>query len=177
MIDVMIDLETLGTNPNSPVLSIGAVAFNLSDYTLGKKFYSALGVQDQLNRGRAPSAATLAWWMGQTNDAKCVFKEDAVSPRAAIEGFTYFIKSLETDVRVWGKGPSFDITIMEDLFYQYEMEVPWKFWNIRCVRTILDFLPNPNFAKSGVAHNALDDAVNQANEVMAAVKEGKTWQS
>jgi len=50
MTDYMIDLETLGTKVDAPVLSIGAVEFNLETGKLGQEFYCVLDLQSQLDR-------------------------------------------------------------------------------------------------------------------------------
>jgi inhibitor of KinA sporulation pathway (predicted exonuclease) len=43
------------------------------------------------------------------------------------------------------------------------MQSPWKFWNVRDVRTVVDIMKiNPKeFIFNGIKHNALDDAVHQ----------------
>ena len=49
-------------------------------------------------------------------------------------------------------------------------EPPWKFWNVRDVRTVVD-LAKPfrnlkkDYKRKGTHHNALDDAIFQASYV------------
>ena len=50
------------------------------------------------------------------------------------------------------------------------MEIPWKFWNVRDCRTVLDMYESKRggFNKSGNragAHNALQDAIYQAKYI------------
>ena len=59
MTDLMIDLETLGTKPNSVIISIGAVFFDIEKKTLGSTFYLPLKVEDQVKRGRAMDISTI----------------------------------------------------------------------------------------------------------------------
>ena len=85
--DLMIDLETLGTTPETPVISIGAVFFNPETKKLGPTFYLPLAVDEQISRGRKPTGATLKWWMQQSNAAKKVFNEDAQPVEKALNIF------------------------------------------------------------------------------------------
>ncbi len=45
---------------------------------------------------------------------------------------------LPKDVKVWGNGANFDIGILEHAYDQYQIEIPWEFWNVRDCRTIKD---------------------------------------
>ncbi len=59
----MIDIETLGTEPGSVVLSVGAVKFdpfNNIEPNNGKHWM--LDVDAQTNVGRLVDESTLAWW-------------------------------------------------------------------------------------------------------------------
>jgi exodeoxyribonuclease VIII len=71
---------------------------------------------------------------------------------------------------MWGNGATFDISMLEDAYRQYEIEIPWKFWNVRDCRTVLDMYEsirggfNKTVNRQG-AHNALDDAKFQAQYI------------
>jgi hypothetical protein len=171
MTDVMIDIETLGTDPETPVISIGAVEFDLRTGVIDKEksFYQVLDISQQLMDGRKPTASTLQWWMGQDDAAKKVFKEDAHPVNQVLHDFLFWFKGKHAH-NVWGKGPTFDVSIMQNLLQQYGYKVPWKFWNIRDVRTVLDILGDPKLARHGVFHNAVDDAVHQSKEMISCYK-------
>ena len=47
----MIDLETLGTAANAPVIAIGAVFFDPNTGTLGDTFDAAIDVEDAMHYG------------------------------------------------------------------------------------------------------------------------------
>jgi hypothetical protein len=49
--NVMIDLETLGTESDAVILSIGAVWFDRYNVDEGEGYYATLNWQDQLDRG------------------------------------------------------------------------------------------------------------------------------
>ena len=66
---VMVDIETLGTACDAPILSIGAVAFDIESGEISSKFYRAVDPSSALERGRA-DGGTLRWWMGQSDSAR-----------------------------------------------------------------------------------------------------------
>ena len=82
--DIMIDIETLGTSTKCPVISIGAVAFDLNQ--IRGQFYVALDIKDQIDSGkRLVDADTIKWWLSQSGAAKKVFKEKAESTKFGLE--------------------------------------------------------------------------------------------
>jgi len=176
--DVSIDLETLSSGFDAPILSIGAVAFNRKTGVIGPTYYAEIKLDDALRFGRA-SASTLTWWMQQDAKAKRVFAESdkKVTVYEALRGLNDFIRSLPAGVFVWGNGSSFDITILERHFDVLRARTPsgeglvqeWKYWDVRDMRTIVDAAnyDTRKHPRVGTYHNALDDARFQA-EVIAA---------
>ena len=180
--DVSIDLETLGTRYNAPILSIGAVPFNRDTGKLGPAFYQEIEIESAIKAGRV-SGSTVAWWVRQGNDAKRLFADDEEARKrkmhiaSALLNFTTFVRSLGTP-RPWGNGATFDVTIIEHAIDQGSvgLEPPWVYWNIRDVRTIVDAAESlvggkkDSVKQVGVHHNALDDATYQAHLVIEAWK-------
>jgi len=160
---VMIDLETMGLRPNAAIVSIGAVIF---DPRYGKKadgFYTELAWRQQC---RNIDSGTKEWWGKQNPKAK-----KALSGTAELgEQLEELAFWLPNDCKVWGNGPTFDISILEDAYIQHDIEIPWKFWNVRDCRTIKDLYESARggFDKKsgGTLHNALDDAQYQADYVI-----------
>ena len=163
----MIDLETLGTDTDCPVISIGAVFFD--EKGLGEEFEVNLDIDQQIANGRKPTGATIKWWMEQEEAAKKVFKEDYTTVESALRIFRYFcLKNDDIDlIRPWGNGSTFDISIIENLLTQYEFSIPWTFRNIRDLRTFKKEVYDGSDLKfDGVKHNALADAIFQAKVVI-----------
>lgn len=165
--DLMIDLETLGNTPDTPVISLGAVFFDTKNKVMGPTFYMALDVSEQIARGRKPTGDTIKWWMNQSGAAKRVFHEKA---KPTIEVLTLFInwyKQINSKAFVWGNGSTFDISIMENIFRDYGLKEPWTYNKAMDLRTFKRFKANgEQVRKSGVNHNALDDALSQAQYVL-----------
>jgi hypothetical protein len=167
MNDLMIDLETLGTDPETPVISLGAVFFDIEKKTMGATFYMALDVDEQIKRGRKPTGSTLRWWMGQADAAKRVFNEKAKPSLEVLQTFSLWMKANNPKAHVWGNGSTFDVSIMEHLYKMYGLECPWGYGKIMDLRTFRRFQgKGAKVVVPGTAHNALDDAVGQAQYVL-----------
>lgn len=165
---VMFDQETLDTVASAVILSIGAVKFDLESGKLDPDgFYASLSYDDQLARGRTISESTVAWWMEQSPEARAVFRE----PKQTLESALIALSDwLGHDKRyVWSNGADFDIPMLAHAYTSYGMQIPWAFWNARCVRTYraLPGAKNVPEVEPLVAHNALHDAVAQAKHVQA----------
>lgn len=167
--NMMIDLETLGTFMNAPVITIGACFFDLSSGEIGATFYRKIDIADAMRFGTA-DAETIRWWLRQDPAAQ---KElaDAKEPMAKVlKDLSAFYNS-GNDAKVWGNGPTFDITILDYAYWKCLGEkAPWPFWNVRDVRTVVQLAEGLEkkpaaFTKNGVAHNALDDCKFQVGYV------------
>lgn len=164
--DLMMDLETLGTKSDCPVISLGAVFFDIEKKLLGPSFYLPMDIQEQLDVGRKVDADTIKWWMQQEDAAQNVFKEKALPPRKVLELFTKFYKQ-HPKAKVWGNGSTFDISIMESLFHSFKLKHPWHHYNVMDLRTFRRFVAGgAKVVKEGTDHNALDDSISQAKFVM-----------
>lgn len=167
MEDLMIDLETLGQTPNTPVISLGACFFDIKTGQIGNTFYMVMDVSEQIERGRKPDGSTLKWWMQQTDAAKKVFSEHAKPVDVVLGTFQQWYKQNNSKAKVWGNGSTFDISILEDMYRMYKIKCPWLFYNIMDLRTFKRFNgKGEKVMKSGVNHNALDDALSQAKYVI-----------
>lgn len=173
MQDLMIDLETLGTGVDAPVISIGAAFFDIEKKLIGDTFYMVCDVADQMDsKVRHADSSTIKWWMSQGNAAKQVFKDGHKPTKEVLETFRAWIMAhagsraqSTKKCNPWGNGSSFDITLMETLFKDYGVQCPWLYYNVMDLRTFRRFVANGAKVEKleGTNHNALDDAVNQIN--------------
>lgn len=169
---IMIDLETLGTRPGSVILSIGAVVFDLKTGKLGAEFYKNISRASCEKAGLTTDASTVVWWEQQSPEAKAALEPDQVTLLEALAAFTDWFARVGGEC-VWGHGASFDPVLLESAYRAERVLPPWKFWNVRCCRTVLA-LGNRTLDKTrfGQHHNALDDAKSQAMAVAAALRLG-----
>jgi hypothetical protein len=174
---VMIDLETLGTGPDTAFVSIGAVAFDPNTGELGPELSLYIDWQSAFSAGRTVTGDTLRWWLRQSISAKEeILKEGKQLSEALLilKDFLYSVCN-RNRLRVWGNGATFDISILEHAYRQQGWENPWLFWNVRDVRTIKDigkFKVDPKIflLDNSKAHKAIEDAKHQARYV------SKLWQ-
>lgn len=170
MTHLMIDLETLGTSPGAPVLSIGACYFDPATGDIGDKFHERIDAEDALRYARM-SGGTFKWWLKQSDDARRRITQDAGIAAEVFDNFDRFCRLHGTrNLRPWGNGASFDITILDVSFPRIlNREAPWAFWNVRDCRTIKELGEAAGHRWTekleGTAHDALDDAVFQARYV------------
>lgn len=173
--NMMVDLETLGTFMNAPVVTIGACFFDPMTGEIGGKFYRKIDMVDAMRFGSA-DGDTLRWWLKQEQAAQA---ELANAKDKLADVLTDLAKFYNTghDAAVFGNGPSFDITILDYAYHKcLGQKAPWPFWNVRDVRTIVQLAEGlvkkpAAFSKGGVAHNALDDCIFQVGYV------SKMWQA
>ena len=166
---LMIDLETLGTAANAPVVAIGAVFFDPNTGTLGDTFDAAIDVEDAMRYG-VMSGSTFKWWLGQSDAARQKVVRGRERAEDVFGRFGSFAMKHGDNVQPWGNGASFDIAILDHAFPRIlNKPAPWKFWNVRDVRTVKELATGivrfDDKMKQGVAHTALDDAVHQAKWV------------
>lgn len=176
--NIMIDMESMGTIADAPILSIGAVRFDPHSGALGDTgFYRSITLESNFDYGRRPSENTIKWWMNQTESARAVFTEAKVGLDTALEEFIDWVYDHETsipkrqriqkDQMMWSNGADFDLPMLAHAITYARHPVPWNFWNSRCVRTYKN-LPGARditVERVGTHHNALGDAITQAQLV------------
>lgn len=169
MNDVMLDLETLGRRPGCSILSIGAVKFSIADAVLGSTFYVNIDPKTCAAAGLTKDPETVAWWQRQSQQAKDALIVNRVPLRTALEQFSEWLDDCGplNGRKVWGNGPSFDNAILGHAYMVCGLPQPWPFWGERCFRTIKGMYSTiPMVTRTGVHHNALDDAIYQAGHIL-----------
>lgn len=169
----MIDLETLDTRPQCTVLSLGAVKFDpFTDSEPHSELYFKVCVDDQHRLGRTVSDDTIEWWSKQDPKAR----DEAFDQTGAIsveDALTQLSKWVWGADKIWGHGYGFDLTIIEDMYRNLGMPIPYNFWQVMDSRTLFSVLKNgdPRKGMQTDLHNALADAYYQAKSVQVAYKE------
>lgn len=171
MADIMLDLETLSTRPDATILTFGACKFNPYDQEdITDAIYFRINVDEQIDLGRHVDDDTIEWWGNQSAD---VYAE-AFSPddRIALVKFTEELNRFIVGAKnIWAQGPVFDVVILENLYRQLGIPAPWQYWQIRDSRTLLSTLGDPREKNKAGLHNALEDAVSQAQAVQFVHKQ------
>ncbi|CUA50023.1 exonuclease from phage origin [Escherichia coli] len=167
---LMIDLETMGKNPDAPIISIGAIFFDPQTGDMGPEFSKTIDLE---TAGGVIDRDTIKWWLKQSREAQSAIMTDEIPLDDALLQLREFIdeNSGEFFVQVWGNGANFDNTILRRSYERQGIPSPWRYYNDRDVRTIvelgkaIDFDARTAIPFEGERHNALDDARYQAKYV------------
>jgi len=163
--DIMLDLESLGTRPDCAILTLGAIKFDpFRPDAFGDSLYLRIDVDQQLSLGREVQADTLEWWSRQADDVR----EEALGEhdRVGLEEMYRQLNKFTVGVNnIWCQGPAFDIVILENIYRQMGWPTPWQFWQIRDSRTLFGVHGDPRVKGKAGLHNALEDCISQAKGV------------
>ncbi|EKY6686587.1 3'-5' exoribonuclease [Escherichia coli] len=171
-IHLMLDLETMGKNPDAPIISIGAIFFDPQTGDMGPEFSKTIDLE---TAGGVIDRDTIKWWLKQSREAQSAIMTDEIPLDDALLQLREFIdeNSGEFFVQVWGNGANFDNVILRRSYERQGIPCPWRYCNDRDVRTIvelgkaIDFDARTAIPFEGERHNALDDARYQAKYVSA----------
>jgi len=175
--DLMIDIETLGTKTDAAILSIAAVFFDPVTGETGATFHGKSKWFSLDSSGIDPEA--VKWWLQQDKEAQNKLTDDKNGKhiKHLLEEFIEWVSknSQITKIKPWGNGATFDIVILERNIDKFWLKAPWRFWNIRDVRTIVDLgsrigIDHKEVEFEGVKHDALDDAKHQVKYVNQIIK-------
>lgn len=162
-----IDMETLSTEHNAALLSIGAV---IHDFGTGQQvdtFYANITPESSIAAGLDVSESTKAWWAKQGQAAQDVLSVDQRPLRDVLVDFAQWLAEHGVQYAI-GNGPRADNQWLESACKAVGMQSPIKYWGDLDMRTLtfigthilgLDHWHN---TFKGVKHNALHDAINEA---------------
>jgi hypothetical protein len=175
----VLDLETLGTRPNSAILQIGITCIETKQ-TLGIQIGEAIA---STNEFFGVDAATYDWWLKQDEAVReQVFATGLSHPEAllAIDRWVWE-QAAATNVPldyaiVWANDPEFDCVILKNAYGTYTTPYPFNFRNHRSFRT-LHAQMQETVGYSVWSHDAekrFQDAISGAN-LPEASKPQKSW--
>lgn len=145
--DIIVDLETLGTDVDSTVIQIACSAFSFKTGNLvGEPFVGYLKLNAIKQEDLKANGSTLKWWLTQNRDVLngIVNHPDAVNQNRLWLNFFNWLterkiecKEKGEELKIWGNGISFDCAMIKhNLGDLYPMVI--DFWNERDARTLVD---------------------------------------
>ncbi|ENB5131134.1 3'-5' exoribonuclease, partial [Escherichia coli] len=98
---MMIDLETMGKNPDATIISIGAIFFDPQTGDMGPEFSKTIDLE---TAGGVIDRDTIKWWLKQSREAQSAIMTDEIQLDDALLQLREFIdeNSGEFFVQVWG---------------------------------------------------------------------------
>lgn len=163
----MVDLETLGTNPNSPIVQIGLVFFTIQGIQTQSQV--TINFDDALKHGKA-DGSTIKWWLQQAKEAQATLFEN----QRPIEDAADVVEKLiiaQNPNYFWAHA-TFDFPILNSMFNSLGRKPVIPFRTAYDLRTLEYFVGNDITweNRDGVYHNALDDATYQAKHAIKMLR-------
>lgn len=171
---ISFDLETLGNNPNSPIIQIGAKVFN-ENYDFCGCFDQTADISTIPKDKFEIDYSTIQWWFGQIADnPKLVtpYQEASLTHNQLVSDFRNWLLEITevydpTSVFYWSHA-TFDPPILQNHFRKYGLPlIPYRqFMDLRTLQFITGVTSK---TRIGNHHNAYDDAVFQAEYIKLAL--------
>jgi hypothetical protein len=167
-LDMMLDIETMGTAPGCPILSVGAVLFDSRAPLTGLEptFHQHVDLETELAAGAQPSSDTILWWVGQSvgaRDAMVLGQRGSASVGTVLLNLRAWVSVHHAaGVLVWCLPAGFDAPLLRASASRAGVTLPWNHWDERCLRTLAAEYPNAARPIPELAHDARSDALAQA---------------
>ena len=179
-VDIMVDIETLGTDVNSTIFQIAGMSFDIRTGLAIRTFDATADISK--NEDICATGSTIRWWMNNNKELfQSLLNEGEDSSDDILLQFYDWIANHQelTDVKniyLWGNGNLFDNSMISSQFKAIGLDYPIFYGNDRDVRTILELasmklgvseqqLKNRWADTNMVAHNAIDDVYFQVDLV------------
>lgn len=175
---IMLDIETMSTDADAAILSIGACMFNPYagvNQPITEKFLVTISMRSNQDAGRHFDADTIGWWFQQDTAAITALFENATNLNNALTRLRLWFQHETTHrpEQCWANDPDFDVVIIRRAFAACGQFWPIFFSLNRSVRTVGAMAYPDNTERKAVAallreqtsgthHRADDDAIAQA---------------
>lgn len=165
MRELMVDIETMGTNINCPIIQIGAVYFSMATGETGDEYLINIDLEDAIKWGAQPDGRTVYWWMAQSKEAR----EGLLEPKPTYEdqALTDFNNFWSRAKRVWSHA-TFDFVRLIEAMRRRDIQPTVHYRKARDIRTLTGLagmtreqIDTYQVERLGVHHNGLDDAKYQ----------------
>lgn len=165
----MLDLETMSSQSNGVIVSIGAVRFDLNTGKHKDTFYQNIDIQSCLDIGLEVTGSTIEWWLTQSEPARLQLLKNQIN---IVEALNLFSEFITRDDYIWGNSARFDCGLLQNAYNKSKQWIPWDFKKERCLRTLVSLKPSvkDTIVRKGISHNALDDCYYQIKYLCAIWK-------
>lgn len=163
MRDLMIDIETLGTEYGSVITQIGACYFDRFTGEIGGRYKVNIDIADCLREGLKIDAGALKFWFDQKERS---FLRGTVPLRWAMEEYRSFSKKAKC---VWSHS-TFDFSMILSVCFKLGIPPVNHYVTTKDIRTLMELAGThkDDDAIYPNAHDALEDCYNQVKYCVKA---------
>lgn len=178
MKSLMVDIETLGTEPGSTIISVGICAFDQDEGIIASDGWAIRAADWHGNI----DPRTVQWWSKQNEAAREYSFNGQYTSLQVAQALKGFMEQYGGD-ELWANDPDFDVVLLKQWWTRVEAHHKFTLGNFpggptrhrlgRSFRTIvaearrLGIFFEDAYSIASVAHNPVDDACNQARVVIA----------
>ena len=202
-VDFVCDWETIGTNPDTVVLSLAFTPFKrhesltFQEY-IAQTYYWKFELEHQILMGRTISQDTLDWWDKQDKNVKASQFDPTDSDVSLVE-MLRGVKQVCNEFGInnksmgWARGTSFDFPIFSNIINALREDIskdemklnpaffPCAFWNQRDIRSyIAGLMIDPEITRVPLPKGTLDgfkhhDPIHDCARAILHIKYGEMY--
>lgn len=156
---IVLDLETLSTEPDAVIIQVGAVFGDLATGKISSVFNEHINSNCPYNSKRRTDLDTVTWHLNERRKDPTFHKQMPLETYTTNQ-FRTLAQTLQrlsawfndvanilrmstgedgknkaAPLRILCKGPEFDIKLLEDAYKQADLKTPWNYKNVGSVRT------------------------------------------
>lgn len=157
-VDIMTDIETLGTNTDSTIIQISAVAFDITTGEIHRAFNRIADIEKNDNEIKV-TAGTLKWWQKINPELfSDLLNGGTDSSEGILSDFYEWLSNFEVkNTYLWGNGILFDNKMIQAQMENIGLNYPIHYKNDRDVRTILELTA----MKKGLSEKDIKEVINR----------------
>ena len=172
MYHAMIDIEALGTDYGSVILSIGAIHFDPHGNFIGsgEAFHKNIDITDSLRSGFHVDGATIYWWLDRdTRSRNALVTPKPIDAYSALVMLYQWYRAYDCKA-AWSH--RFDMELLGAYAIGVHTKLPWSHRQELCIRTRLEAAAKfgylPEKVRDKDKHHPVYDATRQAKQIQIA---------
>lgn len=168
-LDIMLDIETCGLEPNAAWLSVAMIPFNMdgSPVEQAEEYQAKIELTSCFMSSMSFDVDTQHWWSEQDPVVKMELIQGEKKPVNQVAGELWNILNALSDnydLVLWSQGSDFDFPKLEYCFRVFVgRKAPYNYWNKRDARTYVREMgvDSRQIERKGNRHAAADDCRHQ----------------
>jgi len=167
----MVDIETLSSQPDAAVIAIGLCLFNHKEILDSRQFL----IDPRYAPGHR-DIDTLEWWQNQDSGVFTKMMSGEAMPWEICHEMYDLCRHEWKTRTIWANAPTFDISILRQLFKLYDIGFPFHFSKEMDYRTVKHFAKEMGIdfnapLEERSAHDAESDAIAQAKALQIMLRD------